>query len=53
MPVYEVNIGRVLIKAKDEESAKFGACDYVATDLGIECLTATKIPYSREYDYEA
>lgn len=52
MPVYAVNIGKVLIKAKDEKHAKLGACNYVATDLGIECLTATRIPYLREYDYE-
>lgn len=40
MPVYRVSITNLLIKAKDEEGAKFGACNYVAGDLGIECIDA-------------
>ena len=52
MPVYKVTLGYVMIKAKNEERAKFGACNYIAGDLGIECLKAEKQPkYTRECDY--
>jgi hypothetical protein len=51
LPIFEVDIGKVLIKAKSEKYAKLGACGYVAEDLGIECLTAKRVK-TKEYDYE-
>ena len=40
MPVFEVNVGKMLVLAKNEEDAKNGACTYVGSDLGLECLSS-------------
>jgi len=53
VPVYEVIIGTLYIQAKNEKSAKLGACNYVATDLGIECILATKLKGKQVYDWKA
>ena len=42
MPVFEVFV-KCNILAKNEQDAKYGFCNYVAEDLGIECLNAKLI----------
>ena len=48
MPIYEVDVGKMLVLAKDETDAKLGACNYVGGDLGIECLSAKIVTTNKE-----
>lgn len=41
-----------MILADNEEQAKIGACEYVGSDLGIECLKS-KVTDNEGYDYVA
>jgi len=49
MPVFEISSGNCIIKADNEEKARFAFANYVAGDLGIECFHVKKLNRS-EYD---